>query len=130
MNNYIHTYPKNMREKNLLPHSKRKSLNSPAKPPQIFHYSSAKRIRKELAEITFDPPPNRSAGPKRDSTYEQRLAILGPSGPVYESGVFFLNITCSSNYSFKPPNVPFHTTICHCNINSQGVICLGILKDS
>eukprot|EP00069_Balaena_mysticetus_P001189 bmy_03743T0 len=110
----IHSYSK----------GKRKSLNSPAKPLQIFHYSSAKRIRKDLAEITFDPPPNRSAGPKRDSTYEQRLAILGPSGPVYESGVFFLNITCSSNYSFKPPNVTFHTTICHCNINSQGVICL------
>ncbi|TKC37415.1 hypothetical protein EI555_010717 [Monodon monoceros] len=96
-----------------------------AKPLQIFHYSSAKRIRKELAEITFDPPPNRSAGPKRDSTYEQRLTILGPSGPVYECGIFFLNITCSSSYSFKLPNVTFHTTIYHCNINSQGVICLA-----
>ena len=51
--------------------------------------TSAKRTQKELAEITLDPPPNCSAGPKGDNIYEWRSTILGPPGSVYEGGVFF-----------------------------------------
>ncbi|XP_076265322.1 ubiquitin conjugating enzyme 2 isoform X4 [Rhynchophorus ferrugineus] len=80
--------------------------------------TSAKRIQKELAEITLDPPPNCSAGPKGENFYEWVSTILGPPGSVYEE------------YPFKPPKVTFRTRIYHCNINSQGVICLDILKDN
>ena len=42
--------------------------------------SAAKRISKELAEISLDPPCNCSAGPKGDNIFEWVSTILGPSG--------------------------------------------------
>ena len=88
-----------------------------------------KRIRKELDEINRDPPANCSAGLVDDDLYHWQATIMGPGDSPYQGGVFFLNITFPMDYPFKPPKVVFQTKIYHPNINSNGGICLDILKD-
>lgn len=54
---------------------------------------------------------------------------MGPGDSPFSGGVFFLNITFPTDYPFKPPKVSFLTKIYHPNINSNGSICLDILRD-
>ena len=89
-----------------------------------------KRIERELLEIQREPPANCSAGPDGDDMFLWRATIIGPDKSPYESGIFFLNVTFSYNYPFKPPKIKFLTKIYHPNINSNGNICLDILKDN
>lgn len=57
-----------------------------------------------------------------------QLMILQGDSP-YSGGVFFLDIHFPTDYPFKPPKVNFTTRIYHPNINSNGSICLDILRD-
>lgn len=53
---------------------------------------------------------------------------MGPPDSPYQGGVFFLTIHFPTDYPFKPPKVAFTTRIYHPNINSNGSICLDILR--
>ncbi|PYI02122.1 putative glutaryl-CoA dehydrogenase [Aspergillus sclerotiicarbonarius CBS 121057] len=76
-----------------------------------------------------DPPSSCSAGPSGDDLFHWQATIMGPGDSPYSGGVFFLNIHFPTDYPFKPPKVNFTTRIYHPNINSNGSICLDILRD-
>ncbi|GAA5821498.1 hypothetical protein JCM11251_004651 [Rhodosporidiobolus azoricus] len=100
-------------------------------PPKQVGGMSQKRIAKELNDLRKDQlPPGCSAGPvDDDNVYEWEASIDGPPDSPYEGGRFSLHITLPTDYPFRPPKVTFLTRIYHCNINSQGGICLDILKN-
>ena len=88
------------------------------------------RLKKEMQELSTNPPCNCSAGlVNPDNFYIWRATILGPTGSVYEGGIFNLSIEFPQDYPFKPPKLLFITPIYHCNISKNGNICLDILKD-
>jgi len=87
-----------------------------------------KRIKKELQDLNKDPPAQCSAGPVQDDLFHWQATIMGPSDSPYQGGVFFLNIHFPTDYPFKPPKISFSTRIYHPNINSNGSICLDILR--
>jgi ubiquitin-conjugating enzyme E2 D/E len=80
-------------------------------------------------DLGRDPPSNCSAGPVGDDMFTWQATIMGPGESPYQGGVFFLQIKFPTDYPFKPPRIQFNTKIYHPNINSNGGICLDILKD-
>ena len=104
-----------------------KLRNSPLN--QSSKEMALKRIQRELCDLGSDPPANCSSGPVGDDLFHWQATIMGPEGSPYAGGVFFLDIHFPADYPFKPPKVNFTTRIYHCNINSNGGICLDILKE-
>ena len=87
-----------------------------------------KRINKELQDLERDPPPLCSAGPSGEDLFRWQASIMGPEDSPYSGGIFFLTIHFPTDYPFNPPKIAFTTRIYHPNINSNGSICLDILK--
>ncbi|KAG1360981.1 putative Ubiquitin-conjugating enzyme E2-17 kDa [Cocos nucifera] len=90
---------------------------------------ASKRIIKELKDLQRDPPTSCSAGPVADDMFQWQATIMGPIDSPYAGGVFLLAIQFPPDYPFKPPKVAFRTKVFHPNINTNGNICLDILKD-
>mmetsp|Transcript_5928 Transcript_5928/g.19690 ORF Transcript_5928/g.19690 Transcript_5928/m.19690 type:complete len:185 (+) Transcript_5928:381-935(+) len=81
-------------------------------------------------DLQKDPPTSCSAGPRADDDiFHWDATIIGPSDSPYQGGLFFVAIHFPPDYPFKPPKVNFKTKVYHPNVNSQGSICLDILKE-
>ncbi|CAN1158462.1 Ubiquitin-conjugating enzyme E2 28 [Linum perenne] len=61
--------------------------------------------------------------------FHWQATIMGPPDSPYSGGVFLVTIHFPPDYPFKPPKVAFRTKVFHPNINSNGSICLDILKE-
>jgi len=93
--------------------------------------SSQKRISKELAEVTTQPPAGIHVNLIDESNVHNWNIILdGPEGSPYAGGKFKLLLVLPTDYPFKPPKLNFKTKIFHPNVTNDehGSMCLGMLK--
>ncbi|KAL0886889.1 hypothetical protein Bca101_010872 [Brassica carinata] len=110
------------------PEIKSKTLSSSSERGP-FKLMASRRINKELRDLQKDPPVSCSAGPVGDDMYHWQATIMGPTDSPFAGGVFLVSIHFPPDYPFKPPKVSFRTKVYHPNVNSNGSICLDILKE-
>jgi ubiquitin-protein ligase len=105
-------------------------------------YMSLPRLNRDWADIKTGDYLNISAGPREHTDidedneitkeYDMHIwdaTIFGPEGTPYSGGIFALELSFPEKYPYKAPQVKFITKIFHPNINSNGSICLDILRE-
>nr|XP_044990275.1 ubiquitin-conjugating enzyme E2 D3-like [Jaculus jaculus] len=89
-----------------------------------------KQINKEFSDLAWDPPAQCSAGPVGDDMFHWQATTVGPNDSPHQGSVFLYSFDNNFpiDYPFKPPKVALTTRIYHPNTNSNGSICLVILR--
>lgn len=90
---------------------------------------ATKRLQKELKEFKTNPSSMGSADIVNDNLYHWIGVLFGPSDTPYANGIFKIEFRIPEDYPFKPPKVRFITRIYHPNIDSNGNVCLDLLKN-
>jgi ubiquitin-conjugating enzyme E2 C len=70
-----------------------------------------------------------SAFPDGDNLFHWVGTIQGPKGTAYEGFQYRIQMKFPNDYPYTAPTIFFDTPIFHPNVDTNGAICLDILKD-
>jgi len=85
------------------------------------------RIQKDLAELSL-PPTMKTEFPNPDDILNFLLHIEPDEG-MYKGGRFTFTFAINQNFPHDPPKVKCKQKIYHPNIDTQGNVCLNILRE-
>ncbi|XP_063490301.1 ubiquitin-conjugating enzyme E2 C isoform X1 [Symphalangus syndactylus] len=88
-----------------------------------------KRLQQELMTLMMSGDKGISAFPESDNLFKWVGTIHGAAGTVYEDLRYKLSLEFPSGYPYNAPTVKFLTPCYHPNVDTQGNICLDILKE-
>ncbi|XP_069099599.1 ubiquitin-conjugating enzyme E2 C [Pleurodeles waltl] len=91
--------------------------------------SVGKRLQQELMTLMMSGDKGVSAFPESDNLFRWIGTIDGAAGTVFEGLRYKLSLEFPSGYPYNAPTVKFITPCYHPNVDTQGNICLDILKD-
>lgn len=114
---------------NVAPSTETVKSNQDSVPQGRDSRSVTKRLQGELMNIVMLQNKDISAFPESDNIFKWVGTITGPSETVFESLVYKLSLEFSNGYPYSPPIVKFVTPCFHPNVDTNGNICLDILKE-
>lgn len=88
---------------------------------------AAKRIAKEIGIATKDGNMFQVT-PEEGNIFRWRAVIPGPEDTPVAGGLFPVVIDFPEDYPFSPPIFKFTVPMFHPNVNSDGKICLSVLR--
>lgn len=86
------------------------------------------RLKREIEKLKKDSPTGITCYIDEANIDILEADITGPTETPYEHGIFKVNVKFPDKYPFEPPAVKFITKIYHPNIDTEGRICLDLLK--
>ncbi|XP_076370975.1 ubiquitin-conjugating enzyme E2 C-like [Tachypleus tridentatus] len=110
------------------PETSRKSSEDNHK-TETGQHSVSKRLQQELMKLMMSGDKGISAFPDGDNLFRWIGTIVGAGGTVYEGLVYKLVLEFPSSYPYTAPIIRFDTPCFHPNVDTQGNICLDILKE-
>ena len=101
----------------------------------IRNKKGRERLQYELNKLMNDPDINNCFGvdywdPDNNNpdVFHWQITLIPPQGTDYEGGFFKIEAKFRENYPETAPILKFITRIFHCNVNSDGHICLNSIK--
>uniref|UniRef100_A0A4X2M1E6 Ubiquitin-conjugating enzyme E2 C n=1 Tax=Vombatus ursinus TaxID=29139 RepID=A0A4X2M1E6_VOMUR len=91
--------------------------------------SVGNRSQQELKTLVMSGDKGISAFPESDNLFKWVRTIHGAAGTVYKDLRYKLSLEYPSGYLYDAPTMKFVTPCYHPNVDTQGNICLDILKD-
>uniref|UniRef100_A0A2K5PNA0 Ubiquitin-conjugating enzyme E2 C n=1 Tax=Cebus imitator TaxID=2715852 RepID=A0A2K5PNA0_CEBIM len=88
-----------------------------------------KRLQQELMTLMMSGDKGISVFPESDNLFKWVGTIHGAAETVYEDLRYKLSLEFPSGYPYDALTVKFFTPCFHPNVDTQGNICLDILKD-
>lgn len=110
----------NVSRRKPLPTTLSKQPISPAMATRAAH----KRLAREYASISTNPPPYIQAHPSESNILEWHYILTGPPATPYENGQFWGTLTFPPDYPFAPPAIRMHTPSGRFRCNER--LCLSI----
>jgi len=92
-------------------------------------HSVSKRLHSELMTLMTKGDKGISAFPDGDNIFKWIGTIQGPNDTVFSGLSFKLSLEFPSGYPYTAPTVKFTSACFHPNVDTDGNICLDILKD-
>lgn len=100
--------------------------------PQIRRGSAIQALRRAFANVQRDLQTLRGGTVELQDAdlFSWEVALIGPPESPYRGGVFRFLFQFPVDYPSGKVRVRCVTPIFHCNIDSNGTVCLGALRDS
>ncbi|KAH8090527.1 ubiquitin-conjugating enzyme/RWD-like protein [Filobasidium floriforme] len=90
--------------------------------------TAVRRVQKELGDIRKSPNKHIKVEVDESNVTHWDVKLDGPHGTPYQAGTYGMTVDFTNDYPFKPPVLKFTTKMYHPNIDSDGNICIGVLK--
>ena len=87
-----------------------------------------RRLQAQKRDLTMKPIDGVTISWPDNNVRKWLVQIYGPTGSLYENDIFDVQIIFGPDYPEKPPRLIMNTPIVHPNVDTNGAVCIDVLR--